>query len=70
MSRNHVILDSGIEEIEKVSNSGGFYYKEWQKSKSNSKDPDGIMLANSPFDDEEEEASGLMWNSTNDTLYV
>ena len=28
------------------------------------------MLASSPFDDEEEKALGLMWNSTKDILYV
>ena len=100
-AKNHDILESGIEEIERVSNSGGFYYKEWQKSKGNckdfaaaaccskdseasascrkdsdtatvccSKDTNGVLLASSPFNDEEEKALGLMWNSTNDILYV
>ena len=67
---NNNKLDKDIAETESVANSGGFYYKEWPKSKVAVQGSDNVLLAGSPFDPEEEKALGLRWDTTNDNLHI
>ena len=63
-------LDEAIKETELVANSGGFFYKEWSRSKVSAQGAENVMLASSPLDPEDEKALGLRWDTTNDLLYV